>query len=68
MRVIVETSDVEQQNKKIKNISYSTQSDIQKKMLIKELRKYLDEAEKNSTTYCELLMEIPELIRVFNCD
>ena len=39
-----------------------------KKQLIKELREYLDKAEKDETTYCELLMEIPELLKVFNCD
>ena len=41
--------------------------DIQKQLLIKELRKYLDRAEKDDTTYCELLMEIPELLEIFNC-
>ena len=39
-----------------------------KKQLIKELREYLDKAEKDETTYCELLMEIPELLKGFNCD
>ena len=39
-----------------------------KKQLIKELREYLDKAEKDETTYCELLMEIPELLKCFNCD
>lgn len=43
-------------------------SDISKKMLIKLLREYLDKAEKDDTTYCELLMEIPELLKEFNCD
>jgi len=38
-----------------------------KKQLIKELREYLDKAEKDETTYCELLMEIPELLKGFNC-
>ena len=42
--------------------------DAQKQLLIKELREYLDKAEKNDTTYCELLMEIPELLKAFNCD
>lgn len=41
--------------------------DVQKQLLIKELRKYLDRAEKDDTTYCELLMEIPELLEIFNC-
>ena len=27
-----------------------------------------DKAEKDETTYCELLMEIPELLKGFNCD
>ncbi len=39
-----------------------------KKQLIKELREYLDMAEKDETTYCELLMEIPQLLKDFNCD
>ena len=39
-----------------------------KKQLIKELREYLDKAEKDETTYCELLMEIPQLLKDFNCD
>jgi hypothetical protein len=39
-----------------------------KKQLIKELREYLDKAEKDKTTYCELLMEIPQLLKDFNCD
>lgn len=42
--------------------------DIQKQLLIKELREYLDKAEKDDTTYCELLMEIPEILKEFNCD
>ncbi len=41
--------------------------DVQKQLLIKELRKYLDRAEKDDTTYCELLMEIPELLETFYC-
>ena len=39
-----------------------------KKQLIKELREYLDKEEKDETTYCELLMEIPQLLKDFNCD
>ena len=39
--------------------------DVQKQLLIKKLRKYLDRAEKDDTTYCELLMEIPELLETF---
>jgi len=42
--------------------------EVSKKQLIKELREYLDKAEKDETTYCELLMEIPELLKGFNCD
>lgn len=42
--------------------------DVLKELLIKELRKYLDKVEKDETTYCELLMEIPELLKWFNCD
>lgn len=42
--------------------------DASKKQLIKELREYLDKVEKDETTYCELLMEIPELLKGFNCD
>ena len=39
-----------------------------KKQLIKELREYLDKVEEDETTYCELLMEIPQLLKDFNCD
>lgn len=42
--------------------------DALKQMLIKELREYLDKAEKDNTTYCELLMEIPEILKTFNCE
>jgi phosphoglycolate phosphatase-like HAD superfamily hydrolase len=44
------------------------ETEASKKQLIKELREYLDKAEKDETTYCELLMEIPELLKSFNCD
>ena len=42
-------------------------SDIKKQMLIKELREYLNKAEQDETTYCEMLMEIRELLEGINC-
>ena len=42
-------------------------SDIEKQILIKELREYLNEAEQDETTYCEMLMEIRELLEGINC-
>ena len=41
-------------------------SDIKKRMLIKELREYLNKAEQDETTHCEILMEIRELLEWIN--
>ena len=49
-------------------IRLNFEMEASKKQLIKELREYLDKAEKDETTYCELLMEIPQLLKDFNCD
>ncbi len=43
-------------------------NDSSKQYLMKEIRKYLDNAENDDTTYCEILMEIPDLLKQINCD